>query len=44
MNLATVLDIYQSSEDVFKEKRRVWDPMLEMTITSPYLTVVSKAQ
>jgi hypothetical protein len=44
MNLATVLDIYQSTEDVFKEKRRVWDPMLKLTIISPYIIVDSKVK
>ncbi len=29
-------------EAVFKKKRRVWDPMLELTKTSPYLIVDSK--
>ncbi len=29
---------------VFKEKRGVWDPMPELTITSPYLIVDSEVQ
>ncbi len=29
-----------STEDVFKEKRGVWDPMLELAMTSPYLIVL----
>jgi len=31
-------------EAVFKEKRGVWDPMLELIITSPYLIVDSEVQ
>jgi hypothetical protein len=31
-------------EAVFKEKHGVWDPMLELTITSPYLIVDSEVQ
>ncbi len=32
------------SEAVFIEKRRVWDPMLELTIILPYLTVDAENQ
>jgi hypothetical protein len=28
-------------EDVIKEKHGVWDPMLELTYNSPYLTINS---
>jgi hypothetical protein len=31
-------------EAVFKEKRGIWNPMLELTITSPYLIVEFKVQ
>jgi len=32
------------AEAVFKEKRGVWDPMLELTITSPYLIIDFEVQ
>jgi hypothetical protein len=32
------------AEAVFKEKRVVWDPMLELTITSPYLIIDFEVQ
>jgi hypothetical protein len=32
------------AEAVFNEKRGAWDPMLELTITSPYLIVNSALQ
>jgi hypothetical protein len=32
----------QGSEAVFKEKRGVWDPMLDLTMTSIYLIVNNK--
>ncbi len=34
----------KNREAVFKEKRGVWDPMLELTITSPYLIVDFEVQ
>ncbi len=33
-----------STEAVFKEKREIWDSMLDLTITSPYLIVASEVQ
>ncbi len=42
MNLATV--VVQPPEAVFIEKRGVWDNMLEMTKTPPYLIVNFKVQ
>jgi hypothetical protein len=34
----------QTPEAVLKEKRGVWDPIVELTITSPYLIVDSEFQ
>jgi hypothetical protein len=35
---------YTNPEAVFKEKRGIGDPMLQLTITSPYLIVDSEVQ
>ncbi len=34
----------QTPEAVFKEKHGVWDPIVERTITSPYLIIDSEVQ